>query len=557
MRKGKTKRFDFTEKPVSKAVLYLRFSSYGQREESIEGQRKACVDYCKAHKIEVVAEYIDRAKSATTDDRPEFQRMISDSSSGVFDAILVYKTDRFARDRYDSAIYRKELKDNGVQLLSVTDPFIGVPDQVVVDSVFDGMNEYFSAELSQKVKRGNRTNVMKGKPIGGAKKPGYKVVGDHYEIDPVDAPTIKEIFRLYVYCNMTINEITKHLRTHGMLRPDGKPYCHSSIEQILASDRYIGYLRCDGAENPKAFPRLIDDETFERAQARRKERAHCGGANAEGNEYLLSGKIVCAECGSPVIGAGGYSHTGKLYSYYQCSKSKGKKGCDAPCFRKKSLEKLVVKQVFSELSSPEIARPLALQLLHSQSKPSPEIISLEERLKSVKAESANFMKAIGMGIITEQTKDRLLELEDEQRELEKKLRDEKMSVKSFSKREIETAIEILGESDLDDMKGVKEAIASFVTKIVLHKNGAVDVYISLMGAPIVKSIPAEALTAVKPQNGTVDFGGHIDGLYAHHDGFIIETNVPRTAKVQFQVKDGAQEGPENEPKKAKADIEMD
>ena len=103
-----------------KAVIYARYSSDNQREESIEGQLRECKEYAERNGILVLQSYIDRALSAKTDNRPEFQRMIRDSAKGLFDTVLVWKLDRFARNRYDSAHYKSQLRKNGVKVVSAT-----------------------------------------------------------------------------------------------------------------------------------------------------------------------------------------------------------------------------------------------------------------------------------------------------------------------------------------------------------------------------------------------------------------------------------------------------
>ena len=104
------------------AVIYARYSSDNQREESIEGQIRECTDYAEKNGITVIKHYIDRAFSAKTDNRPEFQQMIKDSGKKLFDVVLVWKFDRFARNRFDSANYKMILKKNGVHLISVMEP---------------------------------------------------------------------------------------------------------------------------------------------------------------------------------------------------------------------------------------------------------------------------------------------------------------------------------------------------------------------------------------------------------------------------------------------------
>ena len=136
------------------AVIYARYSSDNQREESIEGQIRECTAYAEKNGITVIKHYIDRALSAKTDNRPDFQQMIKDSEKRLFDIVLVWKLDRFARNRYDSAHYEYQLERNHVKLVSATEPISDSPAGIMVKSMLTGMAEYYSAELSEKVVRG-------------------------------------------------------------------------------------------------------------------------------------------------------------------------------------------------------------------------------------------------------------------------------------------------------------------------------------------------------------------------------------------------------------------
>ena len=157
------------------AVIYARYSSDNQREESIEGQIRECTAYAEKNGITVVKHYIDRALSAKTDNRPDFQQMIKDSEKRLFDIVLVWKLDRFARNRYDSAHYEYQLERNHVKLVSATEPISDSPAGIMVKSILTGMAEYYSAELSEKVVRGMTENVLKGKYNGGTILIGFKV----------------------------------------------------------------------------------------------------------------------------------------------------------------------------------------------------------------------------------------------------------------------------------------------------------------------------------------------------------------------------------------------
>ena len=135
------------------AVIYARYSSDNQREESIEGQIRECTAFAEKNGITILKHYIDRAYSAKTDNRPEFQRMINDSRQRLFDIVLVWKLDRFSRDRYGSATYKHILKKNGIRVVSATENISDSPEDILLESLLEGLSECYSAELSVKIQR--------------------------------------------------------------------------------------------------------------------------------------------------------------------------------------------------------------------------------------------------------------------------------------------------------------------------------------------------------------------------------------------------------------------
>ena len=155
-----------------KAVIYARYSSDNQREESIEGQIRECAAFAEKNGITILRHYIDRAFSAKTDNRPEFQNMIKDSGKRLFDMVIVWKLDRFARNRYDSARYKATLKKNGVKVVSATEVISDGAEGIILESVLEGYAEYYSADLSEKVVRGMTENALKSKYNGGTSHTG-------------------------------------------------------------------------------------------------------------------------------------------------------------------------------------------------------------------------------------------------------------------------------------------------------------------------------------------------------------------------------------------------
>ena len=223
-----------------KAVIYARYSSENQREESIDGQIRECYAFARKNNISVVAEYIDRAFSAKTDRRPDFQRMIKDSAKKNFNLVLVWKLDRFARNRYDSANYKATLKRNGVKVMSVTESISEGSEGILLESVLEGMAEYYSAELSEKVMRGHHENALKCRYNGGTLPIGFSIDKDkNYHVDPITSPYIVEAFTMYDE-GRTMKEIVAVLNQHGLKNQRGGELNLNSVSRLLQNRFYIG-----------------------------------------------------------------------------------------------------------------------------------------------------------------------------------------------------------------------------------------------------------------------------------------------------------------------------
>jgi len=238
-------------------VIYARYSSDTQREESIEGQLRECKEYAEQQNMTVVTTYIDRAASARTDDRPEFQKMILDSAKKQFDVVLVWKLDRFARNRTDSAVHRAVLKRNGVKVVSAKENISEGPEGIILEAMLEGFAEYYSAELSVKVKRGQMENALKGK-VNGVPPFGYKVSPDRYfEIDPTTAPIVLEVFTRYAD-GETVKEIMDDLDRRAVFAGQRRKYTNkSSMHNLLKNRRYIGEYRYGEIITPGGMPSTL------------------------------------------------------------------------------------------------------------------------------------------------------------------------------------------------------------------------------------------------------------------------------------------------------------
>lgn len=317
------------------AVIYARYSSDSQREESIEGQIRECNEYTERNGITILSTYIDRALSARTADRPEFQRMIKDSEKGLFDVVLVWKLDRFSRDRYDSARYKHILKKNGVKVLSAKENISDGPEGIILESMLEGYAEFYSAELSEKIHRGQKDNALKCKNNGGNTPLGYVVSSEGIlAIDPPTAPLVTEIFTRYDG-GETISAITESLNGRGLTTKKGKAFKIGGISLILKNRKYIGEYKYGDVIIPKGIPAIIEDDLFDRVQYRMAANKKAPAKAKANEEYLLTTKLFCGTCERLMTGESGTSGTkGIKYYYYKCGGAKRHLGCKRKAIKK-------------------------------------------------------------------------------------------------------------------------------------------------------------------------------------------------------------------------------
>ena len=439
-----------------------------QREESIEGQIRECTAYAEKNGITVIKHYIDRAFSAKTDNRPEFQQMIKDSGKKLFDVVLVWKFDRFARNRFDSANYKMILKKNGVHLISVMEPIAEGSQGILVETLLEGMAEYYSAELSEKVIRGQTENALKGKCTGGTGTIGYKIDDDKfYHLDPLTAPLVLEAFQRYDNGDKMV-EIVNFLNDKGVRNMLGGKMTHSSVNTMLKNRRYIGELSFRDIVVPDAIPVIVPKDLFDRVQKRldkNKRAPACGKAD---EEYLLTTKLFCGKCGALMFGESGTSATGRTYYYYKCANVKRRKGCNKKTVQKDWLEDLVVRETMKLIQDDAVIDKIVQLVMDVQNQENTTIPLLEKQLREVNKKLDNLMKAIEDGLYTRTTKERLEALEIQKDELTAKIADEKLKKPSFNEDFIRFWLMKFRKFDISQKKQRKALIEIFVNAIFLY-----------------------------------------------------------------------------------------
>ena len=409
------------------AVIYARYSSDNQREESIEGQIRECTAYAEKNGITVVKHYIDRAISAKTDNRPEFQQMIKDSDKKLFDIVLVWKLDRFARNRYDSARYKTQLKKNGVKLMSATEIISEGPEGIILESVLEGYAEYYSADLAEKVVRGQTENILKGRCNGGRGTFGYTLDSERkFHIDPLASPFVLESFRKY-RDGLTMKEIRDWLNENGIKNPVGGAFTYNSVEHMLKNRRYIGELKFRDVVVPDAIPPIVPLELFEDVQEKIAKNKKAPARRKAEDDYLLTTKLYCGYCGALMFGESGTSRTGEVHRYYKCATAKKKKGCKKKTVRKQWLEDLVVNQTMQLVRDDAAMESIIAKVMELQDRENTNLPLYEKQLRDAESGIQNMLNAIQAGILTSSTKERLEQLEETKRELEARIAEEKLA----------------------------------------------------------------------------------------------------------------------------------
>ena len=450
-----------------KAVIYARFSSDKQNEASIEGQLRECMDYAERTGITVIGNYIDRALSARTDNRPEFRRMIKDSAKGCFDVVLVWKLDRFSRDRYDSAHYKHLLKKNGVKVVSAKENISEGPEGIILESMLEGMAEYYSAELAVKVKRGMTENALKGRVNGGKPPYGYYVDKDrHLCINETTAPIVKEIFRMYAEGKL-VREILAYLEERGIRTTNGKKFTFSILQKMLGSRRYIGEYKYGEVVIPNAVPAIIDETLFEKVQRRLEKNRRAAASGKAKEDYLLTTKLFCGKCGAYMVGESGVSRGKDIYRYYKCVNAR-KHTCDKKTVRKEWIENLAVQKAFEIVNDEKIVDYLVDKLFEMQGAANPRLPQLKAQMADVLKKIENIIQAIEQGIIFDSTRDRLAELEKQKSELEISILEEQIERPLLTQEQIRFGIERFRKLNIEKEEDKKCLIDNFINAIYLY-----------------------------------------------------------------------------------------
>ena len=502
---------------MENCVIYARFSSHGQNEQSIEAQVRICKEYAESKGLDVVNLYTDKARTGTNDARPAFQKMIADAKTGTFQYIIVYMFDRFARNRRDSIIYKEMLKEKyGVKVISALEPIAEDEGGEFYEMFLEWNAEKYSKRLSKRVRDGLDTSVANGTFCG-----GFIIYGYQLELEPIpgkqgkfikrviineeEAKVMRYVFEQYDK-GVSKKQIAEVLNSQG-IRVKGKPVTHKTFDHYMTNPKYTGEFYFGDRLCANMYPAIIDKDTFDRVQRRLTEnRYFLGGKETAREPYLLTGKLFCGHCGTEMVAGGGQSKTGKKYYYYECKKKK-KKLCTKRIEHKDKLEKYVVQNVMAFLSDEAnlaIIVQDVLKYFDSRTDES-ELKSIRKRIADIQDEAdaaANAFIEAKSPLLKQRIEKRMQECEVLLADLEK-LKAQLILERGqkLTEKDIVAFINMILQGDVNDLEFRRRLIDNLVYKVYVSDDNTY-IYFNIKGGKEIEEITFEdTITALETVKG--------------------------------------------------------
>lgn len=465
-------------------VIYARYSEGpNQTEQSIEGQVADCMAYAERVGIDIVETYIDRHISGKSiAGRDEFQRMIYDAERGAFECVIVWKIDRFGRNRQDIAINRMKLKKAGVKLLYAEESVPEGPEGIILESVLEGLAEYYSADLSQKVKRGIRESAKKGKYCGASVPIGYKTDNErHVIVDEREAAAVREAFDMHI-AGATTKEIIEMFTERGVVTKRGKKITPAVVYRMLRNERYIGAWELAGVTLD--VPAIIPEEIFYKAATCFKTSRN-NAASTSKTDYLLSCKCYCGYCNKLLRGSSATSHTGKKHYYYACATKKAGKSCELKAIKKDVLENVVIEATKEKMLSSEIIEQLVKEVMKIQEETLENDIltALNRQLKDAEKRQGKLVTALEYGGEIEVVTNRLKQIDEEIKELKRRIAAESIAKPTITEDAIRAWLESFKAGDLTDEKVRARLIDTFIDHVEVKNGEALIFFRMFPGGP--------------------------------------------------------------------------
>ena len=456
---------------AARAVIYARYSSANQRDCSIEQQVEKCRELAAREGVTVIEIYADRAVSGKTDRRPNFQRMMKDASLRQFDVVLAWKSNRMGRNMLQAMMNEEQLRSNGIRTIYAEEDFDDTAAGRFALRNMMNVNQFYSENMAEDISRGLMDNASKCMSNGSLPL-GYKTGKDQKVVlDEAEAAIVQEIFTR-VSCYEPFIDIARDLNRRGIKTKKGAEWGRSSFHTICRNERYRGIYIYRDIRVEGGMPRIVSDELFYKVQEVLKVKKNPQGRRKRSGyeEYLLTGKLYCGHCGSPMTGIAGTSKTGAMHYYYTCQKRRTDHSCDKKAVRRDQIEKAVAIAIQQLLLTDENIQMMADETMayNARTEIKYRLQSLQQQLYSNETSTANIMKAIEMGIITDTTKARLLALEQEHGQLLAKIDTAKAEMVPINREDFVSLLDIYRTGDVNNKKYLAALFDTFLVRVDLY-----------------------------------------------------------------------------------------
>lgn len=453
------------------AVIYARYSSHNQREASIEQQIDECQKFAARNNLKVIDIYADKAITGKTDQRPHFQRMMKMAEKKAFEYVIAWKSNRMGRNMLQAMINEARLEEYGVRCLYTEEDFDDTAAGRFALRNMMNVNQFYSENMAEDVMRGMMDNAKKCM-TNGSLPYGYRRGSDgRYEIEPKEAEVVREIFER-ICAGDAMTAISKDLNGRGIKTSKGGQWNKNSFYRMLGNERYIGVYLYAGLRIEDGIPPILKKELFYAVQGRLKAKKNPRGRHRENSVYLLTGKLFCGNCGGCMVGVSGTSKTSAKHHYYDCKTKREEKTCSRKAVRRDWIEQRVAELVKINIMRDEVIDWLVegydhfLQMQREDSL----LRASEEELDGIQRAIKNMVSAIEQGIVTSSTKERLVELEEEQRRLEVTIAVERAALVDVPREHVEFWLESFRDGDVTDKRYQAKLISSFVRAVYIYDN---------------------------------------------------------------------------------------
>ncbi len=462
------------------AAAYIRVSTDDQVELSPDSQIKKIQEYAKSHGFVVPKEFIfqdDGISGRTTKKRPGFNRMIATAKTTPrpFDAILVWKFSRFARNREDSIVFKSMLKKLGIDVISISEAVGDDKMSILIESLIEAMDEYYSVNLSEEVVRGMTEKFSRGKPVS-TPPIGYLIENGEFYIDKETAPIVKQIFKDYLD-GKGYRDIAMELNAKGFKTRRGNNFSNRTVQYIIDNPVYAGYIRWDlDGRGSRSYYRdgkemiikashepIIETDTYELIKEKRKlEKSKAVKYERKSpvvNDFALRGLVKCSSCGSNLCMAVNKTSL-------QCYKYAHGECVTSHSITLKKINDAVLQALKEDIKSTNIN----VTVRNSNIKPSFDYDKFIQR-EEIKLERIKDAYQSGIDTLEEYKHNKSLILTEIKRlkaEQEKEIKALPKSNTKDLKSKIHTAVDLL-ESPLATEKEKNEALKSFIDKIVFDR----------------------------------------------------------------------------------------